>query len=424
MLPRLVIQSWRHNFRRKILAVVTVLFAAALISALLAVSLEVGDKMSREMKSYGANILIEPAGQAVLPALLGENAVVSGQDLLNESDLPNINGIFWRNNIIGYAPLLTGKAEVGARSVAVTGTFFDKRFPLEDEPNYHTGQKVISPYWRVTGEWPNDERSEALAGRKLAEEMGWKINDSRTLVRNNRKVTVRLTGIVETGGAEDRQLLMPLVLAQELFGQAGKVQSVRISAMTVPETRLSRKARRDIDSLNAAEYDSWYCTAYVSSIAKQLEEALPGTAVRPIWQVAASEGAVIEKVQLLLVVATFAALLAASMGIASLTTTTILERTQEIGLMKALDARLWQIFALFYAESALNGLLGGLIGCAVGWGLAQAIGWELFDSAIGFHWIVVPSVLVISIVIALLGTWIPARRIASLYPAEVLYGRH
>lgn len=70
----------------------------------------------------------------------------------------------------------------------------------------------------------------------------------------------------------------------------------------------------------------WYCTAYVSSIAHQLEEAISGAEVRPVWQVAASEGVVIDKIQLLMAVVTLAALAAAAMGIASLMTSTIMER--------------------------------------------------------------------------------------------------
>lgn len=65
--------------------------------------------------------------------------------------------------------------------------------------------------------------------------------------------------------------------------------------------------------------------------------------VRPIWQVAASEGVIIGKIQWLLMTATFAALIAAAMGIASLMTSTLIERAREIGLMKALGAHDWQV---------------------------------------------------------------------------------
>jgi putative ABC transport system permease protein len=145
--------------------------------------------------------------------------------------------------------------------------------------------------------------------------------------------------------------------------------------------------------------------------------------VRPVWQVAASEGVVIDKIQLLMGVVTLAALAAAAMGIASLMTSTIMERAKEIGLMKALGARQWQILLLFYLEAASSGLAGGAVGCLAGWGLAKAIGLMLFDAPLNFAWVVIPCVLVIAVLISLIGTWFPARRIARLYPVEVLYGR-
>ncbi|WP_016586339.1 ABC transporter permease, partial [Yersinia pestis] len=165
-----------------------------------------------------------------------------------------------------------------------------------------------------------------------------------------------------SGGEEEGRLVLPLAAVQSLLGLPGKVQAVRVSALTVPENELSRKARDNLEALNAEEYDLWYCTAYVSSIAHQLEEAISGSVVRPIWQVAASEGVVIEKIQLLLAVVTLAALIAAAMGIASLMTSTIMERAKEIGLMKALGARQWQILMLFYLEAAISGLMGGVAG--------------------------------------------------------------
>ncbi|BBU78795.1 hypothetical protein EIMP300_01950 [Escherichia coli] len=65
------------------------------------------------------------------------------------------------------------------------------------------------------------------------------------------------------------------------------------------------------------------------------------------------------------------------------------------------------------------------------WDVLPGGGWRkrlasctlLFDAPLNFAWIVVPCVLVIAVLIALIGTWFPARRIARLYPVEVLYGR-
>ncbi|MGL6018889.1 MAG: ABC transporter permease, partial [Gibbsiella quercinecans] len=286
---------------------------------------------------------------------------------------------------------------------------------------------AISPYWQVSGQWPTEPptpgKLQALAGAALARHYGWKPGDTLQLHGPSGERTVTLSGILASGGDEDNQLVMPLAIVQDLLGLQGKVQAIRVSALTVPENALSRRARENLDALNAEEYDLWYCTAYVSSIAHQLEEAISGSVVRPIWQVAASEGVIIDKIQLLLGVVTAAALLAAAMGIASLMTSTIMERAKEIGLMKALGARQWQILLLFYLEAALSGVLGGLAGCLAGWGLARAIGLMLFGAPLDFAWVVVPCVLVVAVLIALIGTWFPARRIARLYPVEVLYGR-
>ncbi|OOF66156.1 ABC transporter permease [Rodentibacter sp. Ppn85] len=442
MLVRMLFQSWRFGIKRKLLAIVTVFLAAGLVSALLAVSIDIGDKMAKELKSYGANILIEPASSAVLPDELNSNIALSGQDFIDEKELPNIKDIFWRNNIVGFAPQLTAtvnviktaeKSTALAESVSILGTFFDHHIAIPDEEDYHTGQRIISPYWQVQGDWVNDENDNfgekipVLVGAQLAKANDWKIGDTLNLSYQENDFSaqsaVKIQGILTTGGTEDNQIVMPLSAAQALLGLEGKVQSVKVSALTVPENTLSRKARVNTDALDAEEYDRWYCTAYVSSISHQLEEAISGAIVRPIWQVAASEGVVISKIQLLLSVVTLAALIAAAMGIASLMSSNIIERGKEIGLMKALGAYQWQIVLLFYCEAVLSALIGGILGCLAGWGLAKFIGLTLFGVPLSFAWIVIPCVLVLSIFIALIGTWFPAHRIAKLYPVEVLYGR-
>ena len=445
MLARMLFQSWRFGIKRKLLAIITIFLAAGLVSALLAVSIDIGDKMAKELKSYGANILVEPASNAALPDELSHSASLSSQDFLDEKELPNIKDIFWRNNIVGFAPLLSANVQVtkssqnstalsAPKTINVLGTFFDHNIAVPDEEDYHTGQRIISPYWKVEGEWVDDLNNDfgeivpVLAGEQLAKSNDWKIGDKLSLSYTNdngesQQSAVEIKGILSTGGTEDNQLVMPLSAVQNLLGLEGKVQSVRVSALTVPENDLSRKARANTDALDAEAYDRWYCTAYVSSISHQLEEAISGAMVRPIWQVAASEGVVIGKIQLLLAVVTFAALIGAAMGIASLMSAGIIERSKEIGLMKALGAYQWQITLLFYCEAVLSALVGGIFGCLAGWGLAKFIGAALFGAPLDFTWIVVPCVLVLSILIAVIGTWFPAHKIAKLYPVEVLYGR-
>jgi len=429
MLITMLRQSWAHDTGRKLLATMTVFLASGLISALLAISINIGDKMSMEMKSYGANIEISPEGQISLPDILNAQATTLDKtDLLAEKELPNIMDIFWRNNIIGFAPFIRGKVSVSQshtiQNINLVATFFDKAIPVPDEPDYHTGNTLISTYWHVDGKWPDDEAKQALVGKNLAQLQNWTINDTLLLKgKNGQQDEVTITGILTNGSEDENALLVPLSIGQKLFGLEGRVQTVKVSALTVPENALSKKARENLETLDSDEYDLWFCTAFVSSISFQLEAAMNNATVKPLWQVAASEGIVIGKIQSLLFVVTFAALIAAAMGIASLMTNAILQRAKEIGLMKSLGAYNWQVYMLFYCESILCGILGGLLGCLAGWGLSKIMGYALFGSAVSFNWIIVPMVLVISVTITIIGTYFPSRRIASLYPIEVLYGR-
>ena len=215
MFWRMIFQLWHHDLPRKALAFATVFLASSLIAGLLAVSIDIGDKMSRELKSYGANILIEPAGGALLP-----DEVAGQQYYLDEKVLPSVMDIFWRNNIYGFAPLLNGHVRAGGVEVAVLGTFFDHPLDVADESNYHTGQKAVSPFWQIAGEWPDDSKPLAadapipvLVGVKLAAAHGWQTGDVLPLTATTGDTpakSARISGILTSGAAQDGQIVLPL----------------------------------------------------------------------------------------------------------------------------------------------------------------------------------------------------------------------
>jgi len=442
MLPRMLRQSFFVGRRRKALAALTVALSATLVTTLFALSVDVGDKMAQEMKSYGSNIRVTPKSEAMSLVVGGvDYNPLKDRETLPEADLWKIKDIFWRNNIVGLAPRLT--APVTARMdgdttsgrATLIGTYFNQRVPLPDDPEYRTGVKTINPFWEVDGSWPAEPdpddpaatADQVLVGATLARSLGAAPGDRLTVTLRGAETptdhTVTVSGILRTGGPEDAAIVAPLALAQALTGLDGRVQSVDISALTIPENELSSKARRDTGSLTAEQYDTWYCTAYVSSIAHQIEEAVVNASARPLWQVAAGEGAVIGRIQTLLLVVSLAAVAAAAMGVSALMNTTILERAREIGLMKALGAAPWEIHALFLGEAVLVGLLGGAVGILCGWGVAQGVGWSVFGSGVAMPPITIPIVLVVSVLTVLAGAVLPARTIARLHPSEVLHGR-
>src|SRR5207247_1706793 len=118
---------------------------------------------------------------------------------------------------------------------------------------------------------------------------GLPIGDSLVISRreNEPLLFLKAVGILDSGGPEDDAVLVPLAIAQELAGKPGQYRKLYVSALTKPEDAF---AKRDPKSFTPAEYDRWFCTPYISSIAFQIQQELPGTDVRVIRRVAAGEG--------------------------------------------------------------------------------------------------------------------------------------
>ena len=252
--------------------------------------------------------------------------------------------------------------------------------------------------------------------------MDVKVGDKVKLKGSRASKTGTVVGIFTSGDDADRQIYAPMDFVQELSGLDGKLSSIEVSALTTPDNELSRKAAIDPSSLTVDQYETWYCTAYVSSICYQIQEVITGSVASPVRQVAESEGAILEKTQLLMILITILALAGSALGISNLVTASVMERSQEIGLYKALGASNRAISALVIAEVVVMAILGGLVGYFVGFGFAQIIGQTVFNSAIEMKSMVIPIVAVLVLLITLAGS-IPGIRTAThLDPVEVLHG--
>ena len=117
------------------------------------------------------------------------------------------------------------------------------------------------------------------------------------------------------------------------------------------------------------------------------------------------------------------AVIGSSLGIANLVFASVMERSREIGLMKAIGARNREIIRLMLAEVLIVGLFGGVVGFALGFGLAQLIGHIVFGSAIAMRPIVAPLMTLIVFVTVLLGSLPAIRSLVRVQPAQVLHGR-
>ncbi|HWX93917.1 MAG TPA: ABC transporter permease [Terriglobales bacterium] len=419
MFVRLVYESFRRQKRRKVLAGAAITLGVTVATAMIAVATDIGDKINRELRTIGANLVVTPQEDSLDVEIGGVNLKPpSDGAFLSEADLPKIKGIFWHNNITGFAPMLPVKVAIEHDSkqqeVTLLGTYFAKQLSLGSE-DFTTGVHATHPWWRVAGTWPDDDSQNVLLGEKLASRLGEKAGDELRLAGRQ----LRVSGILSTGGAEDDQIVAPLAVAQGILGRPGTVRRVYVSALTKPEDAFGR---RDPKSLSGAIYERWYCSPYPQSIAYQLQEAIPHSHAEQIRQVAQNEGAVLTRIEGLIFLITLAALFASALAVSAAMATAIFERRAEVGLMKALGAGKLAVAAIFFAEASLLALIGGSVGFAAGGLLAHQIGRSIFNSQIEIPPVLLPVILVIAVLVTFAGSATAIRRAVGLDPVFALRG--
>ena len=426
MFLRIVSDSFTRKPRRKVLTAAALALGMAVATATLEVALDVGDRLAREFRSLGANLLVTPVSDT-LPLEIGgvDYRPIDAGAYLPEGDLGKLKTIFWRNNVMGFAPFLDVPVTIGSGSLQefsheeLIGTWYTHSVPVPDGSAFTTGISATDPWWHVEGKWFSDASDEAVAGSAFARRLNLRAGSKVKIDAGGHSRTLTITGIVSTGGREDNSLLAPLEIAQDLARRPGQYRRLLVSALTKPADAFSE---RDPSTMTAVEYDRWYCSPYISSISHQIQQQLPGVEVRAIRQVAEGEGRILTRVSGLMWIVTIAALFAAALAVGATSATTVLERRSEIGLMKALGASRRAVGSFFVAEQLLLALVGGVLGYALGVVLARALGVGIFGVAPELRWILLPIVLLLAAAVALLGSLLPLGRASRVDPAPVLRG--
>ncbi|MGN0916344.1 MAG: ABC transporter permease [Succinivibrio sp.] len=408
---------------KMMMVALTVALGSSLATAMLNVMLDVGDKVNSELKTYGANIRLLPV-QASLLNDLYEGAGDSNQ-YISEKSLSKIKTIFWAYNIVDFAPFLNVTAKLDSKDVKVSGTYFNKTVSLPTGESFKTGLKGLKNWWNIEGKLPDDNDSSLVCvGKNLSLELDLKKGQKVSMTGEGGKMNFSISCIIEGGGAEDDSFLMSLDAAQKLSGRDDAVSLVEVSALTTPDNELSKRAAINPNALSIKEMETWYCTAYVSSICYQLEEAITGVVAKPVRQVASSEGAILSKIELLMTLITALSLLGSALGISNLVTASVMERSKEIGLLKALGSTNTSVAGLILSSVMVTAFVGGVFGYLAGILFAKLIGQSVFGSAIEIKTLVIPLVTLLIILVSLLGSIPAIRLLTTLKPSKILHGGH
>lgn len=456
---RMVARSLARQIKKRVLIAIVVCLSACVSVAMLSVVYDVGDKINAELSSYGSNIIVQPKSNAVVNDLYASRTksgysnsqtLQTSQTLadaesqestafLKESDAAKIKMIFWAFNITNFAPKLTIyanlKANLKANSsaesaksansvVPIVGTWFNRKLALASGETTVVGVQGMRSWWKMLeGRFPRDFKHEAAVGTNLAKSHNLKVGQRIKLTRSGRQISLKIVGIYYSGDSDNNAIYADSSQAQRIANKPNMVEAIEVKALTTPENDLARKAAKNPAALSQEEWETWYCTAYPSSITYQIEEVIPDAVAKQVRQVSAMQGSVLNKTRAVMVLMTALSLVAAAVAVANLMAAAISERSGELALLKALGARDGAVARLMLMETAVIACAGALIGMIAGFGVAQVIGFSVFGSAISLRPMVFVLVFVLLAITVLAAAGSSIRSILHVRPAEVLHGR-
>jgi putative ABC transport system permease protein len=327
--------------------------------------------IAHKLEQYGANLLIVPRTENLSLSYGGLSLGGVSFDLeeIRESELARLATIPNHKNIAAVGPLVLGVASLDSRRMLMAGVDFK-------------AAAILKPWWHVEGRLPQDE--EVLLGAEAARVLN--LGVGQRLSVNGRSLAV--SGRIETTGSQDDQLaFLPLATAQQLFAKQGRVSMVEVAALC-----------KDCP---------------IDDLVRQMTAVLPGARVMAIQQVVKSRLEALAQFERFSYGISGVILLIGGLVVLVTMMGSVRERTQEIGIFRAVGFRRSHILQIVFLEAGIISALAGVLGYGLGWAsAAAALG--LFGDGHSGHVPVAPELAAGAVALALgLGL------VATLYPAQM-----
>lgn len=342
-------------------ALLAMVVAAAVATSMLTLFSDVQSKLQSEFRSYGANVVVIAKDGQQLPAGASQevDSLLGGHGVA----VP-----------FSYALARTPQGQ----SVVVAGTDFRR-------------VRELNRWWSANA-WPSQENS-ALVGDKAAKAID---PDGKPfdLLFQGRAIHLSPVGVLKTGAAEDSRVYISLADFQG-WTDVG-LSTVEVAIPGAP--------------------------AEVKAVMQKLAAAIPLAEVRPVRQLVEGEARVLGKTRSTLVAA--CALIIATSALCVLATLMgwVLDRRRDFAIMKALGAPQSLVTSFFAAEASLLGVMGAVLGFALGIGAALWIGRINFHANVVPRFSVFPVILAGSVLVALVSAVLPISILRRVQPATILRG--
>ena len=394
MYIKMVTSSLIRRASRLIIAVLAIAIGATILSGLVTIYYDIPEQLGREFRSYGANLIILPRGEAKI----------------THETLDSLKNLIGINKLVGIAPYRYQTVKINEQPYIIAGTDLEQ------------AQKN-SPFWYIEGSWADSrENLQVMIGHEIAQTLNLNLGDSftvqgvkygeqaqasgqnlsavenqkRDLARQNFHKSFTVKGIVSTGGAEEGFIFADIDMLNELIGDTFRADVIECSVIA--------------DSQE------------LEKIASKIENDLPDLQPRAVRRLTQSQDIVLGKLQALVLLVTVVVLIITMISVYTTMMAMVAERRREIALKKALGAENKFVMSELLGEGVLLGFIGGALGVWLGFEFAQRVSLNVFGRAINFQWALIPITIIIFIAITVMASIIPVRKVMDIHPAIVLKG--
>ncbi|MDL2284180.1 FtsX-like permease family protein [Oxalobacter sp. OttesenSCG-928-P03] len=369
---RMLFSALGRRLSRMFIAVLAIAIGATVLLGMLTIYYDIPRQLGREMRSYGANMILVPSAET---GNMAREDVEEALVLLPES------------KVVGAAPYRYEAMRINRQPITAVGTDFAQ-------------VKKTRPYWQIEGAWPQAE-DEVLIGTDIAQYTRLKPGavvtiSGQTKERERFSAKMKIAGIVKTGGPEDGYVVMDIAALEMFMDTPDEVEVFELSIAAPAEE--------------------------LAVLEERIRQAVPAVTPRMVKRITQSETLVLSKLQALVYLVTIVMLFLTLICVATTMMSMVMERRKEIGLKKAIGAENRSIVIEFLGEGIVLGLVGGMIGSVFGWFFARQVSMSVFGRGISFEPLLVFATIAISLVVTIIACILPIRRAISIEPALVLRG--
>jgi putative ABC transport system permease protein len=395
---RISFKSIKNKGLRSWLTVFGIVIGIAAIVSLISLGQGLKDAINQQFSILGPNLIYVQPGGSFGPMSSGGTSKLTDHDIRVVKSVAGVElaaGMIAKNAKIKFRDEIVYATTIGidsgdAQDILLDGTGIkiEKGSKFKDTDTWKAA--VTYDYWN---------------GKVFDQPV--KIGDKISV---NDKVFEVTAFIGRIGNPDDDSTIyMPLESAQELFGVKDDYMVLMVRTKDNYDTKvvaekIKEKMRRDRSEKKGEESFNIYTLEDIRS----------------------SVGIILDAVQAIVIGIACISLVVGGVGIMNSMYTSVLERTREIGVMKAIGARNSAITQMFLIESGIIGMIGGILGCLLGAAMSktveyiavQALDATIIQAALGPE-LIIGSIL-FSFIVGCVSGVLPARQAASLNPVEAL----